>query len=97
MRRVIEKLLVKLFQDTISEYMHQVEQTVIWELIKMRAKEFSIQYSQSRKKKKNSDIRKLETQINVLNKRIQYCNSEEVITKTITERKYLEKQLDALY
>ena len=42
----------KIILDTISEYMHQVDKTMIWELIKTRVKEF-IQYCQSRNRKKN--------------------------------------------
>ena len=79
----------KIIRDTVAEYMHQVDKTMISELIKIKVKEFSIQYCQSRNRKKNNDIKKLETQIHVLDQQIQSCNSEEVITEMTTERKYL--------
>ena len=66
-------------------------------LIKIRVKEFSIQYCQSRNRKKNNNIKKLETQINVLDQQIQSCNSKEVIIEMTTERNCFKKQLDALY
>ena len=70
---------------------------MIWELTKIRVKAFSIQYCQSRHRKKNNDIKKLKTQINALDQKIQSCNSEEVMTEMTNERKYFKKQLDALY
>ena len=70
---------------------------MIWVLIKIRVKEFSIQYCQSRNRKNNNNIKKLETQINVLDQQIQSCNSKEVITEMTTERNYFKKQRDTLY
>ena len=34
----------KIISDTLSEYRHQVEKAVIWELVKIRVKEYSIRY-----------------------------------------------------
>ena len=47
--------ICKIISDTLSEYRHQVEK-VIWELVKIRVKEYSLRYcclrTKSKKKKK---------------------------------------------
>ena len=84
----------KIIRDTISEYMHQVDKMLTWELVKIRVKEFSIHYCSMRNKQKENEVKHLESKINTLDQEIQTsCDAEEMIA----ERKLLKQQLDAIY
>ena len=52
-----------IIQETFLEYldMHQIEKSMIWELLKIHVKEFSIKYCSIRKQKHTSNIRMLES------------------------------------
>ena len=83
-----------IIQNTIAEYMHQVNKSMTWELVKIRIKEFSIRYCCLRTKKELNKIRMLEERINVIDKELQSQNHNEEI---VNERKSLKEQLDALF
>ena len=88
----------KIISDTLSEYRHQVEKAVIWELVKIRVNEYSIHYCCLRNKKQNNEIKLLENSINDLDKKIHNCcESAQIITKMVLERRHLKEQLDVLY
>ena len=88
----------KIISDTLSEYRHQVEKAVIWELVKIRVKEYSIRYCCLRNKKQKNEIKLLENSINDLDKKIHNCcESAQIITEMVLERRNLKEQLDVLY
>jgi exonuclease III len=82
--------------DTISEYnnMTDIDKSMIWELIKIRVKEFSIQYCCDRGKRRENEIRFLESKIVMLDRDIQSKGADE---KLIRERKKLKEKLDILF
>ena len=61
-----------IIQETSLEYLdlHQIEKSMIWELLKIRVKEFSIKYCCVRKQKHASDIRMLESKIKLIDREI---------------------------
>ena len=83
-----------IIQNTIAEYMHQVNKSMTWELVKIRIKEFSIRYCCLRTKKELNKIRMLEERISVIDQALQSQNHNEEI---VNERKSLKEQLDALF
>ena len=74
--------------------MHQIEKSMIWELLKIRVKEFSIKYCSVRKQKHASNIRMLESEIKLTDREIESVTDN---NELIEERKSLKDQLDALY
>ncbi len=86
----------KLIIDTISEYnnTNEVDKAMIWELVKIRVKEFTVRYSCARSKHKTNIIKEIESKLTILDREIEAdSNNDELITN----RKLLKEQLDALY
>ena len=85
-----------IIQETFLEYldMHQIEKSMIWELLKIRVKEFSIKYCSVRKQKHASNIRMWESKIKLIDREIESVKDNNELTE---ERKSLKDQLDALY
>ncbi len=82
--------------DTIAgnSDIYNVDKGMIWELVKIRVKEFSVLYSCERSKRKANNIRKIEAKLNNLDQKLQ-CDSNN--KDMIVERKTLKHELDDLY
>ena len=71
---------------------------MIWELVKIRVKEYSIRYCCLRNKKQKNEIKLLEKRIIGLDKKIHNCfEFAQIITEMVLERRHLKEQLDVLY
>ena len=64
------KNISDLIKHTMAEYADQVDSSMVWELIKVRVKEFSVKYCCKRSNEQNIVIDLLETKINALDKLI---------------------------
>ncbi len=84
----------EIMKDTLIEYQNQAEKSLIWELVKIRIKEFSIRYCTSRVSKKVTEMKQLESSIHILDSKIQLEPHNE---EYVTERKILKQTLDTLY
>ena len=82
-----------IIRHTREEYQGEIDKEIIWELIKIRVKEFSIRYCCVRSSIQVSDIKKLEEKISMLDKEISKSGQEHLVA----ERKTLKEELDVLY
>ena len=82
-----------IIRHTREEYQGEIDKEIIWELIKIRVKEFSIRYCCIRSSIQVSDIKKLEEKISMLDKEISKSGQEDLVA----ERKTLKEELDVLY
>ena len=90
-----KNVIKEIITNTISEYENlEVDRSSIWELVKIRVKEFSIQYCCYRNRKREYRGKLLEAKIIMLDKEIQFKNGDEILEQ---ERKALKEQLDVLY
>ena len=89
-----KKNISDLIKHTIAEYADQVDSSMIWELIKVRVKEFSVKYCCKRSNEQNIVIDLLETKINALDKLIKSDSKDEEL---ILERKQLKDELDSKF
>ena len=89
------EIIQNTIEETFSEYMDNVDKSLIWELTKIRVKEITIKYCKSRQFRLSNEIRQLENTIHHLDKKIQSNFEHEAL---ITERNYYAKdKLDILY
>ena len=84
----------QIIRDTISEYINLVDKSSIWELIKVRVKEFSIRYCCERVNKKKSKTKLVESKIDRIDRELQVNPLNEAL---ITERKKAKQELDIMF
>ena len=84
-----------IIKKTMTDYKCVTYIGGVWELIKIRIKEYSIFYSQRKAKDKSNEIKNLEKEINDLNRKIDIDKTNS--TKLYAERSLLKNNLDILY
>ena len=87
------EIIRKIFQKTKAEYISQTSLHNIWELCKIRFKEFSIAFSINRIKKFKTKITKIENEINSIDKYLA-CNNRD--DDLIDKRKQLKSEYENL-
>jgi len=90
------KAIRDIIKNTIEEYqgIEGVDKGMIWELLKIRVKEFSIKYCCQRSKDSKIEMKILESQITQLDKQLQ-CNGND--EELIRQRRFRKEQLDQFY
>ncbi len=85
-----------LIEKTLIEYNEcaDIDKNLIWELIKIRVKEFSIKYCINRIRHRDDRAKIIETKITILDEEIQANGGHEDV---IMKRKLLKQQLDDLH
>ena len=61
-----EKNILSIFESTLNKYENTLDKGTIWDLFKIKVKEFSIFYSKNRKQIQDNEIKNLETKITEL-------------------------------
>ena len=90
--------IVDIFKNTTSEYVNENNIHIIWELCKIRFKEFSIKYSIKRCRTRNTEQKNIERDINILDQCIQnqsiQANQNDI--DILLKRKALKMKYDTI-
>lgn len=82
----------KLMKDTIEEYSEIESKRVIWDLCKIRIKEYSIRFCIDKARKENSDFEKLNIKLNEIDSKIAGIpENNEILIK---ERKHIKNEMN---
>ena len=84
-----------IIKKTVIEHVSVVNIGIVWEMVKIRVKEYSIFYSQKKAKNRDNKIKNIENELIAVDKKI--TESHETNSKLYEERKVLKDNLDLLY
>ena len=87
------KGITEIIRKSISDYQLIVSKGKLWELIKIKIKEYSISYCRRKSSVKTCQINEMASKLNALDKKLINCQSDDLITK----RKAVKQNIDALY
>ncbi len=83
--------ILEIYDNTVNEYGDIESKRVIWDLFKLRVKEYSIRYSIEKRSKEKDETERLNMRLNQLDEFI--CKNPDNITDVINERGEIKNKL----